>query len=764
MKLFRLFLILSLLVFSRSLSVAQEGPAWLVTKFEINASVLIAERALDARALLSLRNVGRGAGSTITLRINPKAEIKAVRVGDAPATFNTQPESRGNLQRVLVRLPGQIAPDATVKVLVEYRLPVEENSGLASISPVESQFLPLSFWYPATNTIFSPRGADIAPFSLEINGAPAISSGVETRTPNQSTGYQQSLHAQPFFLTGNRDAVSGAGASSGINAWLAKGATAEEQKQAEALVNLASAARTFYAGILGPPPNSPINLVAVTRGAGFNDTGIVLLSAGAFRRPKIDSTTAHLIAEAVARLWIGGETAVRGEGSGVIREGLVRHLANLFLEKQFGPETAEAERMRQRIAYAAVASRDAPLSQTTPLDDTYFNSVANKGAMIWRLAERAIGHDAFLEVVRTSLQNAKGQPGGLTLAALRTALVARGGEGVKAILDQALDKPTDMDLLIGLPQQRGADWVSAVRNVGSYDADVTAVAVTDRGERLRVSGTIKARSFGEVVFKSNARIVRVEIDPEKLYPQLDYSNDLVPHARLSETALAEATRLFAGQQYGQAETIIREQLSLAPRMQEARILLGRILLAQNKVDEAEKEFRTALDERLPTPATLAWANVGLGEISLRRGQAAEAARRFHEAVRVDAEYASTVAARAGRINAESKTGAVPPVDESARTFIQQLDQAIKSGKKAELQALIVPGELERFMQGIVGSQPESWQTRVLRTEQLDANHLAADVQINARQFGRDQSGTAVLMLARVSGAWRLAAIEFFEVR
>ena len=81
------------------------------------------------------------------------------------------------------------------------------------------------------------------------------------------------------------------------------------------------------------------------------------------------------------------------------------------------------------------------------------------------------------------------------------------------------------------------------------------------------------------------------------------------------------------------------------------------LLAQNKLDEAEKEFRAALDERLPTPFALGWGNIGLGEIALRKGQAAEAARRFNEAVRAEADYASTLAARNGRIKAEAAANA-----------------------------------------------------------------------------------------------------------
>jgi tetratricopeptide (TPR) repeat protein len=197
-------------------------------------------------------------------------------------------------------------------------------------------------------------------------------------------------------------------------------------------------------------------------------------------------------------------------------------------------------------------------------------------------------------------------------------------------------------------------------------------------------------------------------------------------------------------------------------MQEARIVLARALFGQNRIDEAEKLFRLALAEPLPTSGALAWGNIGLGEISLRKGQAAEAANRFNDAVRADAEYASTLAARAGRIKSETAANTLQ-VDPTVRSFVGQLDQAITSGKKVELESRIVPGELVRFINGIIGTQPELWQTRVLRTEQLDANLVAADVSLDTKELGHQRSGTAVLLLSRSGGSWKLVGVDLFEV-
>ncbi len=764
LSVFKLFTILALFLVTPSASAQEEArAAWQVTNFDISATPQEAERALSAVAVLTARNVGRGAGSGFTFRINTKASIKSVTVGGASANFRTVPETRGNLQRVTVTLPASVAPDASAIVNIAYSFPVESNSGLAAVSALGSQFLPLSFWYPAPNTPFTIRGSDTAPFRLTVNGSNAISSGVERTSGAGSSVFEQQLNGNPFFVQGDWDRIEGAGDAKAITAFVTKGAAPEERKQAEAIIGLAANARSFYAGVLGPAPDVPIRLIAVRRGSGFSDAGTVLLETGAFRRSKVDSSTALLVSEALARLWIGGRTAVRGEGSGVMRDGLARFLATVFIEKQFGREAAAIELLRERLAYDAVAKRDAPLSRATPLDDTYFNSVPNKGAMVWRLADRSLGREVFLATLREQLQAGRDSINGISLASFRTALAQRGGDRFKVVLDQQIDQVTDMDLMIGLPQPRGGEWVAALRNLGSNDAIVTVTATTDRGEHLSVEATVPARNFSEAVFKTTSKLVRAEIDPEKLYPQLDYANDTAPRGRDVGAAIAEATRHFGAQDYLKTESVAREILATTSRLQEARIILARALLAQNRNDEAEKLFLAALDEILPTPGAFAWANLGLGEISLKKGQTAEAAKRFSDAIRADAEYASSLTARGARIRAESAAGG-PPVDESVRAFMKQLDQAITSGKKAELETRIVSGELVRFIGGIVGSQPEIWQTRVLRTETLNSNLMAADVAINAKELGREQSGTAVLILARVSGGWKLAGIELFEVR
>jgi tetratricopeptide (TPR) repeat protein len=760
----RILFLMSLLVCLLVVPAQAQTPAppiWQVTLFDINANVQQAERTLTVAATINATNVGGSASRVMTVRLNNKASVKSVAVAGGVATFRPGAETRGDLQRIEISLPTAAAPGTSTSVTVNYTLPVESNSGLSAISPIATQFLPLSFWYPMPNTPYTVRGADSAPFRLTVNIANALSSGVEKGGSPGAISFDQSIHGQPFFLQGDWDKAEGSGEGKGIAVLLEKGASADDRKHADGLIAFAAAARAFYAASFGPAPDVPVRIVSVRRGAGFSDSGTVLVDADTLRLTKIDAGTALSIAETICRLWVGGQSAVRGEGGGVLRDGLVRFLATQFLEKQFGREAVLSELYRQRIAYAAVAQRDAPLARASQIDSTYFGSVPNRGAMFWRLVDRRLGHDALLGVLRSVLDAGKKEQG-VTLAGVREALVARGGESLKGLLDQQLDQVIDTDLMIGLPVQKGADWVSALRNIGSIDVTVTVAATTDRGERVLAEATVPAKNFGEAIFKTSAKIVRVEVDPDKLYPQLDYGNDAMPPSKDLPDALNEAALLLGAQDFAKAEATARAMIAAAPRFQEARVLLGRALLGQNKVEEAEQIFRASLEEPLPFAATLAWANIGLGEISLKRNQAAEAAKRFNDAVIASRDYPSSLAARAARIRAEAAANNAPPIDEAARTFITQFSQAIVSNKKPELDSRVVSGELVRFVNASIGT--ELWETRVLRTEQLNANLIAVDVHIKASKLGKAGEGTAVILLARTSNGLKVSGIDLFEVR
>jgi len=742
--------------FAQSESLASR--TWEVQKYDITATLPQAEtdRFLNVKAVLSLKNVSSGAASSLTLRISDKAEISGVKINGNAADFRKTEEKVSSvlsLQRANFILPS-IQTGQTVSVEVNYKIKTEENTGLSAISPVGSQFLPLSFWYPTPNSWYFARGADFAPFNMQVNaasGETVISSG--TKNANL---FEQRLNGQPFFVTGNWETVETPEQADKKKktydfVYLPKGAGNVEKQRAVEVLNLADEAQVFAGKMLGATQEgAPLRIVSVKRGSGFAGGGTILVDESMFRRQKIDSQTAMTIAESVAKMWIGNSVQVNGDGYGAIREGLSRFVATQFIEQKYGKEIADVERLRQRSAYSAVAKRDSPLSIVSPLDDYYYSVSANKGAMVWRLLSKKIGQEEFLNVLRASMKD-----GNLNLSELRSAFSSQ-----KAFLDYALGQVTDTNLMIGLPQANGAETKIALRNNGSIDVAVDILATTANGEKLTAQAAIPAKSFGEVNFKTANKIVRVEIDNDKFYPQLDYSDDVAPREFTESDPLLALKRAFDKQDFAGAEKTALAILKIMPRFDDARIFLARSLLAQGRAVDAEKEFRAILDEKLPTSRSLAWANVGLGEITLKAGQKAQAAGFFDEAIKADAEYGATLAARQGRNNA----GASGAIDESIRSFFAQFDKAAISGRKAELDALIVSGEIPRFSTGI-GGQAQQWETKVLQVDKYDANSALVEASLNIKLLNKnEESGIAIFRLAKVGNGWKLSGVDMFEVR
>ncbi len=719
---------------------------WQVSRYDVTATLPQSDtdRNLTAKAKLDLKNVSSRPASTLTLRISPSAEVTSVTMNGTAADFTKAEEKvgTGSLQRIAIRVAA-VPPGGSLTTTIDYKINVKENSGLNAISPTSSQFLPLSYWYPTPNSWYFARGADYAPFRVQVNasGQSIVSSGAEA-----GGAFEQKFGGQPFFIAGNWESVN----ASGVSVLLPKGSGSNAQKVASDLAAFASDAKTFTANFLGPPPDIPLRLVGVRRAGGFTGGGTILVDESVFRRGRLDSQTAMTIADSVVKMWLGGSVSIAGDGSGVIREGLAKFIATQFLENKFGKEIADLERQRQRIAYSAVSRRDSPLTVVSSLDDYYYPEVANKGAMAWRILARKVGSDEFYKGLRAATQD-----GTISLAEIRGQF-----PGEKELLDHLFDQVTETNLLAGLPQVVGGESRVALKNTGPIDVTVNVMAVMANGERLSAPTTIRAKSFGELAFKTTNKINRVEIDPEKVYPQTDYSDDVAPRESTESDLLLGVKRFFDKQEFSNAERSAIAVLRDQPRFDDVRVLLGRSLLAQGKNADSEREFRAVLEEKLPSPRSFAWANVGLADIAAKSGQSAQAAKFAADAIAADAEYGATLAARAIR----NRLNIAGVADESVKAFFAAFDRAAISNRKTEFEAMTVPGEVSKFVNGISGQTVE-WKTNVVHVDPIDANNVWVEAALTVKLLNREaETGTAVYRLTRVGGGWKLGAVDIFEVR
>ncbi len=719
---------------------------WQVQKYDVDVTLPAGERdrSISCRAAVTLKNVSGKPATSLTLRIATNAEVTSLKINDAANEFRTSEEKVSpslSLNRNVARIPS-VAAGTTITATLEYKFTQKDNSGPASISPVGSQMLPSAYWYPTPNSWFYGRGPDMAAVRVKVNGTlkTVVSAGADT-----AGVFDSKLNGQPFFVVGDWDVIN----SGGVSVYAPKG-SADAQKRAGELAAIFSSARDHAATYLGSAPQTPLKIVAVHRGAGFSSNGVVLVDDGVFRRRSVDSLTAMNIAEAAAKLWIGGSISVNGEGYGIIREGLSRYVATEFIQSKYGKDVADVERLRQRNAYAAIARRDGAMLRISPLDDLYYASVANKGAMAWRLVAKRIGRAEFSRIIT---DNAK--DGSLDMAELRTALSAN-----SELTNYLFDQITAMNLMIGLPQSVGGEVKFAVRNTGVIDATVNVRVSLAGGQMMEAPTTVKSSSFGEVTFKTSARVERVEIDTEKLYPQIDYSDDIAPKETSDSDPLLAVKREFDRKEFLKAESAARIVLRSMPRFDEVRVLLGRSLIGLNRFADAEREFNTVLADPLPTSRSLIWANVGLAEAAAGMGKNDAAISLSNAVIAADSDFGASFAARTLR----NKLGATTPIDASVKSFFADFDRAAQSNRKAEFDVLFLGGEATKFASGISGST-ESWQTQVRQTDKVGPDSLLVEVGLNIRMLTKEaETGMAVYKLARVGNGWRIAGVEMFEVR
>ncbi len=292
---------------------------------------------------------------------------------------------------------------------------------------------------------------------------------------------------------------------------------------------------------------------------------------------------------------------------------------------------------------------------------------------------------------------------------------------------------------------------------------VDVVATTDKGEKLKRTVLVKAGEFGSVGFPAGTNLTTIEADPDKLYLQAEYNNDIYPRRPSQSEAFGLASLALNKNDFATAEAKAREGLKETPNAPILQAMLGRILLSQKKNDEAAEVFGAVLkSEPFPLQAYGA-ANLGLAEIALQQNKFAEAAMRYRYAAMSDLDAATTVAARDGALKAERGASAVK-VPEDVKAFLQKFDTAVLQGTADMVNPYVELGNLRRFAQSLVVRKPSIWVTEAMRAEEWDANRTAVDVTLKIKIEGKDYSGRAVYVVSRAGGKMRLSEVPVFDVK
>ena len=709
--LFVLFLVLML----PAVALAQEFE---IKKYDLNARVDVASQTLNVEARLELYNLSSRdlldklllAGDDkprLTFFLNAKATASKVQVNGADVQFKSTEDARNNLVRVSTDITSAIASVREFNVALSYSISAADRGQHLRISAGETFVLPPSFWFPVVHTPFGEHGADTAPFTLNVtppSGHKVISSGIR----KSDTSFEQSLAALPFFITGEFDLTSRGTGSAPVEVWAQPGSGEIGKRQIDAAAAEAERISAFCAKYFNQPPSAPFRIVTIagfgltavagegvsqSRDSNYASTGVLLLDDHFLRRDVLDVGTIELLAGTIAEAWIDGKVLLRGRGSGFLRDAFPIYLAAQYVGERNGPAEREAAFEGYRRAYAPLArGSDAPLLSINSLDRNYTTSMYSKGSLAWRLLEKQIGRESLDQLVRSMLDRQRIDV--LSLIEWRSPLcsVARCAN-VKAMLladpskraavndlfSQWIETVTVPDFAIGQPQKTANGWESTVVNFGTGDFTILVVATNEKGEKLEQRVGVKGGEYGAVTFPGASQIASIEADPEKIFIQKDYANDAFPRRVSASDLFGQANQAFSKNDFATAEAKMREAIRSNPGSSSLEAFLGRVLLAQNKNDEAAKMFDEVLKSKLITLQAYAWAHLGLGTLLTAQKKPADAAAHFRLAAAADLDAATTVAARNGAVALEREAGTIS-IAEDVKAFLQAVRCSGASGR------------------------------------------------------------------------------------
>jgi tetratricopeptide (TPR) repeat protein len=775
-----------------------------VDRYNINARIDTAASAVDARAMLSISNLGQSPKSKIYLRLTKLAKVSAATVNGASAQFDTSEDRRvTTLNQIVITPQSPISPGTKATVELNYRIEAPESAASIYIYSGEVLLTPESLWFPMPSTMYALYGPTTAPFTLTVSGASfagnfrALSSGT-LKTEGQSSTFEQPLNSLPLVLAGSFDqAITLDHGGVKVEIFVQPGITAvsTDPKPADPraivarLGDEASRVIDFLTRTLGPPPSAAtFRIVSSVRAGNLTEPGMLVLNEQVFRRDALSAGIIEVLADAIARMWTDGRVRLRGQelraaqenragakahSAAFLRDSLPRYLAALYFEDRFGKEAARDLFARMRAGYTPIAQsgRDAELGVHTPSLPSYSAAVLSKGPLVYRLMAETAGREKLIAAIRALFSGAQTRI--VTTEDLRAALTKGGTPDVDKVFQQWIDTIIEPDIIVGspLPSDKPGTQRINLRNLGTGDVTVTVLAVTASGKQVTASVLVPSENLASAELATPEKIASVEVDPEKLIIQSNYDNDARDDDSKTtrpsaQTLLNESIAAFNKTQYAEAETKLRQAVRSDPRNAVLRAWLARTLAAQKKMDEAAVEANAAIKVEPPLGPALAWARITLGLVAMAHNQAAEGARQFR-AAEVEADEATAqFAAQEALVQAERAAGIAPPVDESLRAFIAQLDAAIKLANSDKLFALVVKNNLKRFVQGLTVSRPAAWTTEILSIDRVDANRVAVVVGIKAKADSKDQAGTAVFVLSRTASGWVLEDVphQLFNVK
>jgi hypothetical protein len=372
----------------------------LVTRHDLSVRLDPANHALAAVDTIDARTGGQ---SSISFALSENATVKKVSVQRRDLSFTW---GGGTLR---VALPPDISPGGAISLTIEYQASfrdhVPENPvhtedpsyGVRAAIGKNGTFLgDFSRWYPeisGSRPTFRVRVEGPAGYEAVTAGrlvrretsGNVTRSEWETRNPLEGL----SLSAGPYRVR------EGSAGGTKIFTYFYPGTDSLSGSYLEAVARYIA----MYRNLFGPYPFDKFAVVENFFPTGYGFPSYTLLGSTVVRLPFIVDTS---LGHEVAHSWWGNGVLVdyrRGNWS----EGLTTYVADYLYKERSSPEEGKEYRLKILREYSTLVSseNDFPLASFTERDSPASGAIGyGKGAMVFHMARRMAGEEAFWEGLR----------------------------------------------------------------------------------------------------------------------------------------------------------------------------------------------------------------------------------------------------------------------------------------------------------------------------------------------------------------------------
>jgi tetratricopeptide (TPR) repeat protein len=517
---------------------------------------------------------------------------------------------------------------ATVGFTYEGSLTGREESPVygikfAAIHPDYAYLLYPSRWFPINDYTVDSYTADM---TIAVpDGFRVLASGIETKSNSEQKTVYEFKFTQPSFpgsiavVKEEPVSVTAGGVTTFV---FFRG---ESAAMANAYGEAVGEMMSFLTGIYGIPLQRNLTVVETEAGApnGYAGPGMLFLSTRHIGK----QANHRLLANQIARQWWGMKVSPATRNHLWMTNGHARYAELMWVEKNSGPETFEAEVRDTYIE--AMTVEQPPVMQSSRLEDyspEYWAVTAAKGAAILNMLRYVIGDEAFLKLEQQFLEQHPFRP--VTTQEYQALAEQLGQRELQGFFIQWIESTGAPEFGIEYTVYRTQQGFRIMGKV-TQDLDTFRMPVDLRIEtegnpemkQVEVVGT-----SSEFVIDSFGRPSRVTIDPE--IRVLRYS----PRMRVA-VAIRRGEMFAEISEFGDALKEYQRALDVNRDSSLAHYRVAEIFFLQGNYQSAANEFRSALNGDLEPEWVEVWSHINLGKIFDITNQRERAVNEYQLAIR-----------------------------------------------------------------------------------------------------------------------------------